>query len=394
VNCGWSLSETIPCNEDPCDVDCKLGDWTPFADGPCSATCGEGTMVERRRVVEGPVGNGKLCPPWDQASGPDARVKFSDCRATVACQPRCDPAPAAAMDASLFGACSDVCDASKFDARKAGRPKVRGHRSVMRVAKRKEFAATIETCGLKEDDKKPCGISCRYVNFFPANGKLPRLGKWADIVLVMFLSVAAESFHLYAPKGFEIAKNEDDKCLLKSHNLPRLKECKVTTARDGRPMAIFSLWNPLENWYWNTEGEVYRPRYEVRFWAKSPATCGGGVDDAGACKDSNDKWLWDVWFKDNEMDTTEIQADNRGGYNVYDSRARESAWEPIKIISDTRETQEAMDWADALEKNADVSDSFGKRGDPNEAQGHAETHTQEDQDDIGTHHNSDDSSFA
>eukprot|EP00427_Karlodinium_veneficum_P001057 CAMPEP_0169160298 /NCGR_PEP_ID=MMETSP1015-20121227/56374_1 /TAXON_ID=342587 /ORGANISM="Karlodinium micrum, Strain CCMP2283" /LENGTH=392 /DNA_ID=CAMNT_0009231953 /DNA_START=392 /DNA_END=1568 /DNA_ORIENTATION=+ len=206
VNCDFPLSFTRPCNEMPCSVHCRLGEWTPFADGPCSVTCGEGFMVERRRVIEGPVGLGQPCPAWDSK----VRVRFSPCRGRQKeCAPRCDPTDEKiSSDATLYGACSNICH---------GGIEPQGQRSIFRVAERREVAPT---------------------------------GKWADIVLVLSLVVRVDDLFLLAPPGFEIGKQEgSNQCLLKSHNLPRLKACIVDTADDGRMRATFQLLNPLEHRY-------------------------------------------------------------------------------------------------------------------------------------------------
>lgn len=74
----------------PGDVDCQLSEWTPWANGECSRSCGNGIMVERRNVVMGPKGHGKKCPPWS-AEGERVRV--------VPCNP--DPCPASCTESSL-----------------------------------------------------------------------------------------------------------------------------------------------------------------------------------------------------------------------------------------------------------------------------------------------------
>jgi hypothetical protein len=74
----------------PGDVDCQLSEWTPWANGECSRSCGNGIMGERRNVVMGPKGNGKKCPPWS-AEGERVRV--------VPCNP--DPCPASCTESSL-----------------------------------------------------------------------------------------------------------------------------------------------------------------------------------------------------------------------------------------------------------------------------------------------------
>jgi len=346
VNCDFPLSFTRPCNEMPCSVHCRLGEWTPFADGPCSVTCGEGFMVERRRVIEGPVGLGQPCPAWDSK----VRVRFSPCRGRQKdCAPRCDPTDEKiSSDATLYGACSNICH---------GGIEPQGQRSIFRVAERKATSATEESCGFAKK-LEPCGIPCKYINFFPGDGKLPRLGKWADIVLVLSLVVRVDDLFLLAPPGFEIGKQEgSNQCLLKSHNLPRLKACIVDTADDGRMRATFQLLNPLEHRYKAVSGDIYKPKFEIHFWAKSPSACDGGFDDTtGACKDSP-KWIWHLFYNDQALEnfgqldagseiSTVQKGDNMGVYNVYGPEARESSWEPLQPphVAQT-EAQEERDWA-------------------------------------------------
>jgi len=89
-SCDENIEEHESCNTQECDVDCQLSEWTPWANGECSRSCGNGIMVERRNVVMGPKGNGKKCPPWS-AEGERVRV--------VPCNP--DPCPASCTESSL-----------------------------------------------------------------------------------------------------------------------------------------------------------------------------------------------------------------------------------------------------------------------------------------------------
>lgn len=85
-NCHESLEEHETCNTQECDVDCQLSEWTPWANGECSRSCGGGTMVERRNVVMGPKGHGLICPPWSS----DARVRVVPCNMNP-CNASCIP---------------------------------------------------------------------------------------------------------------------------------------------------------------------------------------------------------------------------------------------------------------------------------------------------------------
>lgn len=88
-SCDENIEEHESCNTQECDVDCQLSEWTPWANGECSRSCGNGTMVERRNVVMGPKGSGKICPPWS-AEGERVRV--------VPCNP--NPCPASCTESS------------------------------------------------------------------------------------------------------------------------------------------------------------------------------------------------------------------------------------------------------------------------------------------------------
>lgn len=51
--------ETQECNTDPCDVDCKMGDWSDWTE--CSQTCGRGFQGRSREIEIEPLGNGTKC---------------------------------------------------------------------------------------------------------------------------------------------------------------------------------------------------------------------------------------------------------------------------------------------------------------------------------------------
>lgn len=327
INCKEPLSQTHPCNEDPCVVDCKLGDWTPFSDGPCSVTCGVGFQVERRRVVEGPVGKGKLCPPHNEL---DVRVRYKACKGKEEmCKPRCDLAP----KATLYGSCSNVCnnEIGGF----AGKEKEVAERHSVRVIRRKDKEAALKTCSA-EYKKVPCGVNCDRFNFFPSEtGRLPRMGKWTEMVAVFFLDEIAEAVVLEAPEGFELGKQkgmvqnekgqqkEMELCLLKSHNLPRLKRC--TVKQDGGSSSMkFHLFNALEGFFTTRSGKTRRQMYEVRFWVKPPGQCPGGFDEKGVCKVADDVWHWKLHSWSNELGSNTV-GDEDTTFKVYSDQAKDFA---------------------------------------------------------------------
>lgn len=85
VNCREKVVRATPCNTHECDVDCQLSEWTEWPKGECSRSCGNGTQVERRYVVMGPKGNGKVCPPWHTMG---VRVRTVSCN-PFPCEPSC-----------------------------------------------------------------------------------------------------------------------------------------------------------------------------------------------------------------------------------------------------------------------------------------------------------------
>jgi len=315
VHCNEPLSQTHPCNEDPCIVDCKLGDWTSFADGPCSSTCGKGFQVERRRVVEGPVGKGKLCPPHDK---PNVRVRYKECNEKE-CEPRCS----LASKAVLYGQCSEVCNNQDHGNKEPST------RDSVRVVTWKDNQATLKTCGA-EHQKAPCGVYCDAVNFFPAQtGRLPRAGKWAEMVMVFFLDDLAQGLIINAPKGFEIGNMQspdggDKMCLLSSHNIPRLKRCIVNVTDDRYTMTI-DLLNSLEGVFPTESGGTRRQKYEVVFWIKSPVDCLQGFDEHGACKVPQGSWNWQlqIWSMENGGSTV---VDDQSTFKVYNEHSTEKDW--------------------------------------------------------------------
>jgi len=194
--------------------------------------------------------------------------------------------------------------------------------------------ATVDSCQAKVTEGS-CGVPCRTINFFPSQaGRLPRIGKWAEIALVFYLNSLAEKIVLIAPAEFEIGKTQGpedqdgDTCLLKSHNIPRLKRCRVKMNRKGRLEMHFDLYNAVEPYFKNRDGGQRQPQYEVIFYVKSPSECPQGFNSRGACKvpkagwDGTSIWHWTMetssrdekgWSKDIE----------KGGFEVYNDHAKE-----------------------------------------------------------------------
>lgn len=312
--CNESLSQTHKCNEAPCNVDCKLGDWTPFSDGPCSVTCGRGFEVQRRRVVEGPVGDGQLCPDYNDIK----RMRYQACEVATPCEPRCDLESGG--DAMLYGECLNICD-----------PHGMGKRDAIPVIARKALDASEETCNA-QPSQIACGVSCSSMNFFPSEpGRLPRLGKWAEMLLLFYLSESAEGIKLVAPLGFDIGRmplqgqeSSEDACLLKDHNIPRLKRCSVNTSKEGRIVAHFELFNKIEPSFISRDKKgTHQPRYEIRFYIKSPPTCPQGISDRGHCKVLEREWDWMLKTWSHHEGGLIERNQNTASFEVYDDYAKE-----------------------------------------------------------------------
>jgi hypothetical protein len=63
--CPAILSETIPCNADPCPIDCVTGEWSDY--GPCSSTCGGGVKTRTRNIITQPQYGGQSCLPISES---------------------------------------------------------------------------------------------------------------------------------------------------------------------------------------------------------------------------------------------------------------------------------------------------------------------------------------
>lgn len=59
-----AVSRSEECNTQPCDVDCQVGEWSPWAE--CDKVCGGGKQKRVRTITAFPVANGKECPPLEE----------------------------------------------------------------------------------------------------------------------------------------------------------------------------------------------------------------------------------------------------------------------------------------------------------------------------------------
>lgn len=66
----FPLEETKDCNQEPCPVDCVVGDWGEF--GPCSKECGGGRKLRTRSIITPAAHGGKACPAPEELVEEDA----------------------------------------------------------------------------------------------------------------------------------------------------------------------------------------------------------------------------------------------------------------------------------------------------------------------------------
>merc|ERR1719326_1410580 len=125
-------------------------------------------------------------------------------------------------------------------------------------------------------------------------------------------------------------------CLIKEHNIPRLRRCRVKNEL-GRSRAYFDLLNAIEQKFYTRDGKgQYYPQYEIHFYAKSPAKCLGGFNQHHACKTQPGEWDWtmSIWH---DTDKGVIKEHERAGYEVYDEKAKE--WQTKKHVPLTIEQE-------------------------------------------------------
>lgn len=60
VPCPVVMKRKINCNDDPCPVDCEVSKW--MQTGPCTMSCGGGTVEETRQILKFAELGGKDCP--------------------------------------------------------------------------------------------------------------------------------------------------------------------------------------------------------------------------------------------------------------------------------------------------------------------------------------------
>ncbi|XP_078494013.1 spondin-1-like, partial [Ciona intestinalis] len=73
-----ALTDTQPCNNNKCPIDCKVGPWSKF--GRCSATCGGGIQTRTRKIIIQPQDGGKECPALTDTQPCNNNVCPIDCK--------------------------------------------------------------------------------------------------------------------------------------------------------------------------------------------------------------------------------------------------------------------------------------------------------------------------
>jgi hypothetical protein len=71
------LTETQPCNEQPCSEDCIVSEWSAWS--VCSAECGGGTQTRTRSILSPPSGGGTPCPPLTETQACNEQPCPVDC---------------------------------------------------------------------------------------------------------------------------------------------------------------------------------------------------------------------------------------------------------------------------------------------------------------------------
>ncbi|MBU38166.1 MAG: hypothetical protein CMA59_01430, partial [Euryarchaeota archaeon] len=94
--CG-ATEQTLPCNPDPCPIDCELDDWVE--DGSCSKSCGGGEQHYKKAIRTTAAHGGSECPAADSAD----RAK------TEACNDAACPVDCVVTEWSGWGECSTTC---------------------------------------------------------------------------------------------------------------------------------------------------------------------------------------------------------------------------------------------------------------------------------------------
>eukprot|EP01012_Entosiphon_sulcatum_P049574 TRINITY_DN6820_c0_g1_i5.p1 TRINITY_DN6820_c0_g1~~TRINITY_DN6820_c0_g1_i5.p1 ORF type:complete len:1020 (+),score=28.13 TRINITY_DN6820_c0_g1_i5:698-3757(+) len=90
--CPTVLSDDLPCNEQPCPIDCVVSGWGPW--GSCSKTCGGGVQSRERVITVQPANGGLPCPELSEVT---------------ACSLQPCPVDCIVGDWGIWGVCSKSC---------------------------------------------------------------------------------------------------------------------------------------------------------------------------------------------------------------------------------------------------------------------------------------------
>lgn len=72
------LSQTQTCNPQGCPVDCQVGAWSGW--GTCSKPCGGGTQTQTRQITVQPQNGGGACPVLSQSQACNTQICPVDCK--------------------------------------------------------------------------------------------------------------------------------------------------------------------------------------------------------------------------------------------------------------------------------------------------------------------------
>nr|XP_026693109.1 thrombospondin type-1 domain-containing protein 7A isoform X2 [Ciona intestinalis] len=73
-----ALSDTQSCNNNNCPIDCRVGPWSKF--GSCSASCGGGRKTRTRKIITRPQHGGTRCPALSDTQSCNNNICQIDCR--------------------------------------------------------------------------------------------------------------------------------------------------------------------------------------------------------------------------------------------------------------------------------------------------------------------------
>ena len=77
VACPTKNVEVESCNKTPCPIHCQIGGWSLWT--ACTKTCGGGTQVRSRSVIERAAHGGFVCPSLDESRSCKAAACPVDC---------------------------------------------------------------------------------------------------------------------------------------------------------------------------------------------------------------------------------------------------------------------------------------------------------------------------